>query len=114
LYGFGVSVWQAAGVDSQAMDDVTGVASRHSGYADPEYYSTGHIKSANDVYGLDVVMLEVLNKELPVVRVWDEAKQDVVAMTTGREYTFGSALVPDLCFLDVGGPLVLVSNTNTD
>jgi len=79
LSGFGASVWRAAGVTSQAVE-VTAAAS-YGGYADPEYYSTGLIKPASDVYGLGVVMLEVLTGQPPVVSVWDEAKQDVVAMT---------------------------------
>ncbi|CAD6269221.1 unnamed protein product [Miscanthus lutarioriparius] len=79
LSGFGTSVRRAAGVTSQAVE-VAGAASC-GGYADPEYYSTGHIKPASDVYGLGMVMLEVLTGQPPVVSVWDEAKQDVVAMT---------------------------------
>ncbi|CAO2167024.1 unnamed protein product [Urochloa humidicola] len=79
LSGFGASMWRAAGVPSQPAE-VAGAASC-GGYADPEYFSTGHIKPASDVYGLGVVMLEVLTGQPPVVSVWDEVKQDVVAMT---------------------------------
>jgi serine/threonine protein kinase len=79
LSGFGVSVWRAAGVDSQAVD-VTGATSC-GGYADPEYCSTGHIRSASDVYGLGVVMLELLTGQPSMVSVWDETKQRVVPMT---------------------------------
>ncbi|XP_066359912.1 putative serine/threonine-protein kinase-like protein CCR3 [Miscanthus floridulus] len=79
LSGFGASVWRAAGVASQAVE-VAGARSC-SGYADPEYCSTGHIKPASDVYGLGVVMLEVLTGQPPVVSVWDEAKRSVVPMS---------------------------------
>jgi len=79
LSGFGTSVWRAAGVASQAVE-VTGARSCN-GYADPEYSSTGRIKPASDVYGLGVVMLEVLTGQPPVVSVWDEAKQSVVPMS---------------------------------
>jgi serine/threonine protein kinase len=75
----GASVWRAAGVASQAVE-VAGARSCN-GYADPEYFSTGRIKPASDVYGLGVVMLEVLTAQLPVVSVWDEAKKSVVPMS---------------------------------
>jgi hypothetical protein len=48
LSGFGTSVWRAAGEKPQVVE-VAGAASC-GGYADPEYYSTGHIKPASDVY----------------------------------------------------------------
>jgi serine/threonine protein kinase len=65
---------------SQAVE-VAGARSCN-GYADPEYCSTtGRIKPASDVYGLGVVMLEVLTAQPPVMSVWDEAKQSVVPMS---------------------------------
>lgn len=79
LAGFGASVWRAAGVDSQPVE-VAGAASC-GGYADPEYCGTGQIRPASDVYGLGVLMLEVLTGQPPVVSVWDAAKQGVVAVT---------------------------------
>lgn len=79
LAGFGASVWRAAGVDSQPVE-VAGAASC-GGYADPEYCGTGRIRPASDVYGLGVLMLEVLTGQPPVVSVWDAAKQGVVAVT---------------------------------
>lgn len=76
LSGFGASVWRAAGVESQAVE-----VAAADGYADPEHRSTGRLKPASDVYGLGVVMLEVLTGKPPVVAVWDEGSGAVVRMT---------------------------------
>lgn len=82
LSGFGSSVWRAAGVASQAVEVAgAGAGATRSCSADPEYCSTGRIKPASDVYGLGVVMLEVLTGHPPAVSVWDEAKQKVVPMS---------------------------------
>jgi serine/threonine protein kinase len=76
LSGFGASVWRAPDVESQAVDVV-----QTYGYADPEYCSTGRLKPATDLYGLGVVMLEVLTGNQPVVAVWEETKKRTIDTT---------------------------------
>ncbi|KAF8673216.1 hypothetical protein HU200_048766 [Digitaria exilis] len=80
LTGFAASVWRAAGVDSQPVTAIAGAGAY--GYADPEFLCTGRIKPGSDVYGLGVVMLEVLTGKPPVMSVWDERAQSTTAPVT--------------------------------
>ncbi|XP_074576115.1 putative leucine-rich repeat receptor-like serine/threonine-protein kinase At2g14440 [Curcuma longa] len=57
-------------------DETTEVVGTY-GYLDPEYYQTGHVSKASDVYSFGIILLEMISGQPPIIR-GPEVQQRIV------------------------------------
>ncbi|XP_074574874.1 putative LRR receptor-like serine/threonine-protein kinase At2g28960 [Curcuma longa] len=67
----------ASSVCNENDNDETIIVVGTYGYLDPEYYQTGHVSKASDVYSFGIILLEMISGQPPIIR-GPEVQQRIV------------------------------------